>query len=64
MSGIDEAGKLDLEERARQLEQEAEQLRNAQTPLEEGSSSKREANDDFDRRLRGPLEQLRKIAGE
>jgi hypothetical protein len=62
MATLDDADHLDLAARARELSEEAEALRNSPLePLVE-QDSRREANEDVDKRLAEPLNKLRRLA--
>jgi hypothetical protein len=62
MATLDDADHLDLAARARELSEEAEALRNSPLePLVE-QDSRREANEDLDKRLAEPLNKLRRLA--
>ena len=63
MAKLEDASELDLEKRARELAEEADLLRSAPVEPSVEKDSKREANEDLDRRLAEPLQKLRKLAG-
>jgi hypothetical protein len=62
MAELDDADSLNLEQRARELAEEAKQLRKADPEPVVEPDSKRTANEELDRRLAAPLERLRKFA--